>query len=640
MAQIVLEQINFSFAGSLILENIAWRIDDTKRIGLVGRNGTGKTTLLRLIVGELHPDKGSMQPSKDVRLGYLRQGHQLGTGESLWDSMLAVFKDLLSVREEMTQLEEAMTTGASNEDLLKRYGRLVEEWERRGGYTYPDRIRAVLYGLGFRESDLDRELETFSGGERNRAALAALLLSDPNLLLLDEPTNHLDIEATEWLEDYLLSFHGGCVVISHDRYFLDRVCQEIAEIEHHRLFAYKGNYSQYLDQKADRIEREQALFERQQEFIARTEDFIRRNIAGQKTKQAQSRRKMLSKIDRFEQPKTDGRKMGLAFRIDHAGGRIPLETTRLGRQFDGRWVVRDAELKVERGEKIGLIGANGTGKSTLLRILAGKMDATTGEVFRGPDIHIGYYDQHLRNLSPRKTVLEELWDEFPFLTQEEARSFLGRFLFSGDDVFKSISALSGGEAARVSLAKLMMEGANLLLLDEPTNHLDIRSCEILEQALSDYPGTMIMVTHDRFFLDAVVDKIWHLEGATIREYLGNYSYYRDKRDEERQLLAAAQSTQHKIDDVENRKLSKRDLRKARAEFRRESGPTAKSLEQRVYQLEDEIRALQLTAARPEYSSDWQRLADLHAEEQSLTVELHDVMKEWEAALEREQQEGL
>ncbi|MBN2054555.1 ABC-F family ATP-binding cassette domain-containing protein, partial [bacterium] len=464
MPHVQLENVGYSFPSKKVFEGVTWRVDETTKAGLVGRNGTGKTTLLSIMIGDLEPENGVVYHSKDLRIGYLRQYYGTRTSKTMRAFLKETFSELEELRLRLESMERVMAAAAPGDPIPADYGTLQERFELAGGYTTDARMNAVIQGLGFTEAELDRPLDRFSGGEANRAALAKILLEEPNLLILDEPTNHLDIDAMEWLEGYLRDFKGGVVMVTHDRYFLDRTVNQVVELVNERLEIYQGGYNYYVTERGERLERARKAFRLQQGLIRRTEDFVARNLAGQKTKQAQSRRRQLEKLERVEKPSENTRSMAVRFESDHYGGYRPVALRDLSMNFGNRAVLRDIQLELMRGDKVGFIGANGSGKSTLLHIIRGKFSPTSGEVELGYRIRIGYYDQQLREVDPSLTVVEDFTFEYPQMTRFEAQSFLGRFLFTGEEVNKPVEVLSGGETARLALAKLMYSRPNLLLL--------------------------------------------------------------------------------------------------------------------------------------------------------------------------------
>ena len=604
----------------MVLSDISWQIEEGRKIGLLGSNGAGKTTLFRIITGELETDKGEVIRSKHLKLGFLRQEYQLEDELTLFDEMLKPFSELLKLHDQLRELEHKMSSVDDPGRLLELYGKLQSEYENQGGYGFEHKIERVLYGLGFKKEDFDKNLNVLSGGEKNRAALASVLLSEPNLLLLDEPTNHLDIEGTEWLEQYLSEFQGTVVLVSHDRYFLDRIISEVVELEHHRLERYSGNFSAYVEQKAERQERTLKEYEAQQEYISRTEDFIRRNIAGQKTKQAQSRRKTLEKLGKMEKPKTRIKKIKMSFSSTGRTSRALVWTEEAAKKFGERTLFEQVNFSIERGDRIGLIGPNGCGKTTFLKILLSKESLTSGAVKVGSNLDVGYYDQEHEGLDLESSVLDEVWKANSRLLPAEMRSYLAKFLFFGDDVFREIKSFSGGEQSRVVLAKLILSKPNFLVLDEPTNHLDIASREVLENALLEFGGTILVVSHDRYFLNKIVNRIYAFEGAGLKEYLGDYSYYEEKKKEKKEK-------------------EKRKSELARAEKRKQSeikniSPKTKKrslfqIEKDISDVERKLEEIDYLTSTPDIYTDWQKLVELNQEKEGLTLKLEKLYSEWE-----------
>jgi len=604
----------------VVLSDISWQIEEGRKIGLLGSNGAGKTTLFRIITGELETDKGEVIRSKHLKLGFLRQEYQLEDELTLFDEMLKPFSELLKLHDQLRELEHKMSSVDDPGRLLELYGKLQSEYENQGGYGFEHKIERVLYGLGFKKEDFDKNLNVLSGGEKNRAALASVLLSEPNLLLLDEPTNHLDIEGTEWLEQYLSEFQGTVVLVSHDRYFLDRIISEVVELEHHRLERYSGNFSAYVEQKAERQERTLKEYEAQQEYISRTEDFIRRNIAGQKTKQAQSRRKTLEKLGKMEKPKTRIKKIKMSFSSTGRTSRALVWTEEAAKKFGERTLFEQVNFSIERGDRIGLIGPNGCGKTTFLKILLSKESLTSGAVKVGSNLDVGYYDQEHEGLDLESSVLDEVWKANSRLLPAEMRSYLAKFLFFGDDVFREIKSFSGGEQSRVVLAKLILSKPNFLVLDEPTNHLDIASREVLENALLEFGGTILVVSHDRYFLNKIVNRIYAFEGAGLKEYLGDYSYYEEKKKEKKEK-------------------EKRKSELARAEKRKQSeikniSPKTKKrslfqIEKDISDVERKLEEIDYLTSTPDIYTDWQKLVELNQEKEGLTLKLEKLYSEWE-----------
>ncbi|MBU8715647.1 ABC-F family ATP-binding cassette domain-containing protein [Brevibacillus parabrevis] len=543
------EHIEKTYGIETILQDISLQIQTGERVGLVGVNGAGKSTLMKILAGELSYDSGLVRIPKDVTVGYLAQNGGLESERCIWDELLSVFDHLRAEEKELRELEAKMGDPAVLADekryqqILENYSLRSEAFKEKGGYSYEGAIRGVLHGLRFADMDYQTPIKTLSGGQKTRLALAKLLLQSPTILLLDEPTNYLDIETLTWLETYLQNYQGAILVVSHDRYFLDKLVTVVYEIERTRATRYVGNYSRFLDEKAARLEQDLKRFEKQQEEIAKLEDFIARNIArATTTKRAQSRRKTLEKMDRLDKPIMNNKSVNFSFEVAKMSGTIVMKASNLSVGYPDAVLSRGLTFEIEREERVALVGPNGIGKSTLLKTIVGQLQALAGDVHFGSNVTIGYYDQEHRNLNERNTVLGEIWDEYPNMLEKDVRTLLGNFLFSGDDVQKKISDLSGGERARVSLAKLMLKQANFLIFDEPTNHLDIFSKEVLENALYDYPGTILFVSHDRYFLNKIASRVLELTGNGVTSYLGNYDYYVEKK-QELEELAAEQAAQ-------------------------------------------------------------------------------------------------
>jgi ATP-binding cassette subfamily F protein 3 len=619
MTLVSFNQVSKYFSGSLILKEISWQINKGEKIGLIGTNGVGKTTLFKLIIKELDLDSGEIFVSSKAKIGFLRQEYQLEDELTLFDEMLKPFFSLLKVHQQLQDFAEKLSQ-THDEKILQKYGELQEEYEKAGGYTYEDKIKNVLSGLGFKEIDFQKKVNLLSGGEKNRAALAQVLLVEPNLLLLDEPTNHLDIAGTKWLEDYLKDYSGAVVVVSHDRYFLDQVVKEIVELENHQLGKYAGNYSFYQIEKEKRKEIALKEWESQQEFIERTQDFIARNIAGQKTRQAQSRRKMLKKLEKMERPQTKEKKIKLSFSSGPRSSRTIFETKEVSKKFGERILFEKVSLAMERGEKVGLIGPNGCGKTTFLKIILGDENPEGGEFFLGEKVQIAYFDQKLSGLSLENSVMDELWQIRPKMLASELRGYLAKFLFTGEDILRPVKSFSGGEQSRLALAKLMLSDHNFLILDEPTNHLDIASRIALENALAEYQGAILVVSHDRFFLNKVVNKLFAFENHFIREYLGNYSYYEEKKKEELEYLEKS---------VKTKKEKKKE--KIRPAPRGKKNKSIE-LEKEIALSENELEQIEKELEKEEVVANWQRLTELSQKKEKLEKKLEKLYQDWEESL--------
>lgn len=524
MILLQVQQLTKYFGAELILADIKLDIQTKDRIALVGRNGAGKSTLLKIIAGHLAPDSGKVMKPKDVTLGYLAQNTGLESHLSIWDEMLTVFKHVQAMEEELSRLEQLMAQPEMYDDaekyetLLKKYDQLQVKFKDIGGYQYEADIRSILHGMGFYEKDYATKIATLSGGQKTRLALAKLLLQNPDILILDEPTNHLDIQTLTWLEQYLQSYEGAILIVSHDRYFLDKIVNQVYEIARHEIKKYNGNYSRFLIQRAERYEQELKLYEKQQREVAKLQAFIQRNIArASTTKRAQSRRKKLHKMDIMERPAGKEDTATIVFDIERQSGNDVFRMNNAQIGYDHVPLAKNINFELNKGDSVALVGPNGVGKSTLLKTIVQQIPLINGKMNNGANVKIAYYDQEQANLSSNKTVLAELWDEYPHKTEKEIRTLLGSFLFSEDDVEKTVSTLSGGEKARLALAKLTMKKANFLILDEPTNHLDLDSKQVLENALIDYPGTILFVSHDRYFINRIATKVIELsrEGTTI-----------------------------------------------------------------------------------------------------------------------------
>jgi ATP-binding cassette subfamily F protein 3 len=568
-----LDHISKLYGANLVLDDISWQVSADDRVGLIGDNGTGKTTLFKIITGEIPQSKGTIERAKRARIGYLHQEPEFDSQVKLRDAIRsAAFSHMNDLEQDMESLSQQMGQTDNEEELtelLDQYARLQEKHEAHGGYNYEHRIDAVLGGLGFTQADLELPVGVLSGGQKGRAALAHLLLEEPDLLLLDEPTNHLDLAGTEWLEGFLTSeYHGAVVVVSHDRYFLDKVVTKVAELRNHKLEEYNGNYTKYIFLRERKLLVQQRQYVRQQEEIAHDQDFIRRYKAGQRSKEARGREKKLDRMELIEKPQLKTKRIKLQFTTELRGGDDVLEIRDMSKSYDGKSVFENLNLDVYRHDRVGIIGPNGIGKTTLLRIILGQEDPTGGTVKLGYNLRVGYYDQEHASLNLDNTVLDEIWELRPDDTQGEIRSYMGRFLFSGEEVFRQISDLSGGEQSRIALSKLLLENANFLILDEPTNHLDISSKEVLEQALLEYPATAIIVSHDRYFLDKIVSKILFMEEDRSWLWNGNYTAYQEWKLEQKREEESRAAEERRKAAEERKRLEAEERKRASAATRK------------------------------------------------------------------------
>lgn len=630
-----LNNVSKSFGAEDILLNIKMDIKSNERIAIVGRNGSGKSTLLKMMSGKLPIDNGELIKPKEVSVGYLPQHTSLESTKTIWDEMLGVFQHLIEQQQELEKLHEHMQEASTLDEstynkLLAVYDEKQQAFERNGGYQYESEIKAVLTGLHFSEKDYLTPIHVLSGGQKTRLALGKLLLKSPDLLILDEPTNHLDIETLTWLEKYLTSYQGTIVIVSHDRYFLDKTVSIIFEISRHHCKKYYGSYSKYLDQKAKAYEQEKKLYEKQQTEMKEMEDFIQRNIVrASTTKRAQSRRKQLAKMDKIEQPLGDESSASFTFQVNKVSGNDVLKVKNFSFQYpsNGQPVFQHAYMNIQRGENVALVGSNGVGKTTLLKAIFQHSKTHKETIQLGTNVQIGYYDQEQANLSSDNTVLAELWDDYPSVNERDIRTVLGNFLFSGDDVLKQVHSLSGGEKARLALAKLMMQQANFLILDEPTNHLDLDSKEVLEAALLDFPGTILFVSHDRYFINKLADQVIELkrDGTTI--YLGNYDYYLEKQEEEEEIKQLNNTGEQKQKHTTERKIAFQKDKEIQREQRKKQRLINK-LEEEIEQLEIRIASLEEQMAQPDVFQDHEKSLALMKEVDMEKAKLDELMEEW------------
>ncbi|MCU5686000.1 ABC-F family ATP-binding cassette domain-containing protein [Bacillus wiedmannii] len=628
------------YGAETILANIKLEVQTKDRIALVGRNGAGKSTLLKIIAGELSHDGGEIIKPKDVSIGYLAQNTGLETSLTIWDEMLTVFTHLQKMETKLRRLEQEMgkeenfSNEATYERLLADYDQLQLDYKDQGGYQYEADIRSILSGLGFPVETHQTTISTLSGGQKTRLALGKLLLTKPDLLILDEPTNHLDIETLTWLEQYLQGYPGAILIVSHDRYFLDKLVTQVYEISNKESRRFVGNYSKYLDLKSALYEQDMKRYEKQQDEIAKLEDFVQKNIArASTTKRAQSRRKQLDRMELLTRPLGDSKSASFHFDIEKQSGNDVLQVKDATIGYDDDPIIEHVTMRLTRGDSVALVGPNGIGKSTLLKSLVNKLPLLNGDVSFGSNVSVGYYDQEQANLTSSKRVLNELWDEYPLQPEKEIRTILGNFLFTGDDVLKPVSSLSGGQKARLALAKLMMQKSNLLILDEPTNHLDLNSKEILENALIDYPGTLLFVSHDRYFINRVTTTVVELSTEGAQEYLGDYDYYVEKKNEMIERAAFEQQEQQENQAPVQKTVAQEKLNyleeKERKQLERQRTRKIEELEQNIVEFEEEIATLEDQLCLPEIYADYEKASEITTKKQTLQEQLDACMAEWE-----------
>ncbi|MCM3389518.1 ABC-F family ATP-binding cassette domain-containing protein [Ureibacillus chungkukjangi] len=638
MIVLQVNQLYKSFVTDEILSGVKLEVQHRDRVALVGRNGAGKSTLLKIIAGQMSYDSGEIIIPKDVKIGYLEQHAGIESDLSIWDEMMTIFDSLRNQEKKLRSLEQRMADPAVY-DNTENYGRVMAEYDQlqhdfkdAGGYQYEADTRSVLHGMQFFPEDYEKPILSLSGGQRTRLALAKLLLSKPDLLILDEPTNHLDIETLSWLENYLKGYEGAILIVSHDRYFLDQVVSIVYEVSRTHVSKYVGNYSAYLDEKAKNYERDLKMFERQQDEKAKLEAFIQKNIArASTTKMAQSRRKVLERTDWMDSPDGDERSANFGFTIERQSGNDVLSVDDLMIGYEGKSISKNINMRLFREDRIALVGPNGVGKSTLLKTIVKDLPIQSGNIRYGANVQIGYYDQEQAKLTGNKSVLQELWDEWPLLNEKDIRTILGRFLFSGDDVSKPVSSLSGGEKARVALAKLMMQKANLLVLDEPTNHLDLDSKEVLENALIDYPGTLLFVSHDRYFINRIATKVVELSGTGSFEYLGDYDYYLEKKQELEELAemkAAAEKASQKTSDTIVSKTSTSQIDKDAKKRERQIRRTVEELEKKMIEISEQIASIEVKLCEPDIFKDHELVMKYQSELDAIKAEHDKLELQW------------
>lgn len=637
------QNISKSFGTDEILKNVSFHIEANEKAAIVGINGAGKSTLLKIIMQKETPDTGEVILAKDATIGYLAQYQDVSGHRTIYEEVLDAKQNIIEMEERLRGMETQMNTltGQELETLLDGYHRLSHEFELLGGYTYRSEVTGILKGLGFSESEFDRQMSELSGGQKTRVSLGKLLVTKPDVLLLDEPTNHLDMESIRWLEGFLMNYKGAVVIVSHDRYFLDRVVTKVVEIFQHQGFVYQGNYTEFAKKKAKIREdllkqyyNQQREIKHQEEVIAKLKSFNREKSI----KRAESREKMLDKIERLEKPTDENTDIHIVLEPDVTSGNDVLTVEHLRKAFGTHTLFDDLSFEIKRGERVALIGNNGTGKTTILKIINELLLADGGTIVLGSNVHIGYYDQEHQLLHMEKTIFEEIADDYPQLNHTKIRNVLAAFLFTNDDVFKRIADLSGGERGRVSLAKLMLSDANFLILDEPTNHLDITSKEILESALNQYTGTVFFVSHDRYFINQTATRILDLTGGTIVNYIGNYDYYLEKHDELTRIYVeaepkaqAAQMTEQTVAQDGSGTDKKADWQTQKAEQARirKLENTLKKAEERIAELEDLIAGIDEECADPTNATNSAKLGELTGRQNEYRSELEKCYEEWE-----------
>lgn len=625
---IQLNNVTKNFVVNEIFSNVKMEINDKDRVAIVGRNGAGKSTLLKIISGELSSDSGERTVSKNTTIGYLSQEFIVREDLSIYEEMITCFDEIISLEANLEKLSYELTPENIENDpgLLDRFDRLQNEVLTHKDYHYKSKIESVLYGLDFTKDVFDKKISTFSGGEKTRLSMAKLLLSEPDLLILDEPTNHLDMENVAWLENYLSSYNGAIVIVSHDRYFLDKVVNVVYNLEFGKLKKYVGNYSKFLKQYEEDYEKQLKEFTSQQKDIKRLEEFVQKNIARASTsKMAKSRQKVLDKMELIDNPKKDDKAANIEFNIKEQSGRDVLMIENLKVGYDGKQVGNAYNFSVYKGDRIAIVGRNGIGKSTLIKTIAKKQNAIGGSVHYGSKVSLGYYDQKQAEFESSKTILNELWDEYPLMKEAEVRTVLGRFLFRGDSVLKIVRDLSGGEKARLQLAKLMLEKNNLLVLDEPTNHLDITSKQVLEDALENYEGTIVFVSHDRYFINKIANKVLDITGDDYNIYLGNYDYYLEKREQE---LIAKKLKEEKTDEVQEKVANHYVLGKEEKKRIRKLERTREELLEKIESLEEKVSLVNNELTKEEVYTDAIKVQEYNEELRSLNQEIEDLNNTW------------
>jgi ATP-binding cassette subfamily F protein 3 len=620
-----------SFITDNILDNVSFQLNEGEKVAIVGINGAGKSTLFKLISGDMESNSGDIIINNQKTLGYLSQQPDISSDNTIYEEILSVKKDLINMEKELYNLELEISQNHDNSDYLNtlssRYSNLRNEFELKDGYSYKSLVKGVLHGLGFTDSDFNKRTSILSGGQKTRLCLAKLLVSSPDILLLDEPTNHLDINSIEWLETFLLNYQGTLMIISHDRYFLDKIVTKVIELEHGRSKQYNGNFTFYMKHKKINEKIELHHYENQQKEIKKQEEVIKvlRSFNREKSiKRANSREKLLSKIDRLEKPEYLNDSINLTFNPKILSGNDVLKIRALKKSFENLTLFEDLDIDIFKGEKVALIGDNGTGKSTIFKLLTNIINPDSGTIKLGSNVNIGYFDQEHESLNKNNTLIEEISDTYPNMNNTDIRNTLASFLFTGDDVFKKISSLSGGEKGRLSLAKLMLSKANFLLLDEPTNHLDIVSKDILETALKGYTGTLLFISHDRYFINQISTRVLELTKGGLNNYIGDYDYYINKKKEQNDILIA--------NDQSNKNTTSKDdwLKKKEEEsMKRKIKSNIKKAEEKIHSVETSIEDIDKSLCLEEIYTDHEKVSELHEKKVKLELELEELYAEWE-----------
>ena len=622
------------FGANTLFKNVNFSIDANARIGLIGPNGVGKTTLLKIMTGEEEATHGEFTINKNIAVGYIAQENALGESKTIWEEMLSVFAPLINMSQKIADLQKKMAASPQNAELLKQYDQLQFDFEQQGGYTYQADIKSILNGFNFPEATWHKKIGSLSGGEKTRLAFVKLLLRKPPLLLLDEPTNYLDLDTLDWLENYLKSYTGAILVVSHDQYFLDNLATQIFELQFGKLTVFKGNYSAYVAERQLLNRQQEEAYEKQQEKIKKDEEFIQKNIVRAKTtKRAQSRRKQLEKMDRITPPKHKN-KVRINFTSERPSGKEVLILRNLTIGYPGKTMVHDISLQINKGDRVAVIGQNGIGKSTLLKTIMKKLNPQNGSIKYGAALDVGYYDQELQLLDPTKTVIDTVWDRHKTMPEKDVRSILASFLFTAKDIDKTVGQLSGGQKARLTLTVLSLEHNNFLLMDEPTNHLDLEAKEVLEKALQDFDGTLLFVSHDRYFINQLANKIVEIKDGTAQVYEGDYNYYLNEKTKQNAVSASTSANEDTtvIDPEKNKNKLSYQEQKLRDSQKRKLQRAVENSENKIEELEKEQKDIQNQMADPEIATNFDKLGPLQEQLTEAQKQLAEANDAWEKAL--------